>query len=80
MSERESFMFPDGRILYVPTDEEDAAIRAAIEADPDQREGNPRPLDPESNPMAYRMRKAALRNARERRAREAAAQANTEDE
>ena len=58
-----------------PSDEEDAAIRAAIEADPDQREGNPRPLDPESNPMAYRMREAALR-----KAAEAAAQADTEDE
>ena len=75
MSERESIRLPGGQIMYMPTDEEDAAIRAAIEADPDQREGNPRPLDPESNPMAYRMREAALRNARE-----AAAQADTEDE
>ena len=79
MSERESIRLPGGQIMYLPTDEEDAEIRAAIEADPDQREGNPRPFGPESNPnsIGYRMHKAALRAARER---EAAAQADTEDE
>ena len=60
-----------------PSDEEDAAIRAAIEADPDQREGNPQPPGTFYGPgtLPYRMREAALRKARER-----AAQADTEDE
>ena len=62
-----------------PSDEEDAAIRAAIEADPDQREGNPQPPGTFYGPgtITHRMREAALRAARER---EAAAQADTEDE
>ena len=61
-----------------PSDEEDAAIRAAIKADPDQREGNPQPPGTFYGPgsLPYRMREAALRKARE----EAAAQADTEDE
>ena len=89
MSERESFMFPDGRILYVPTDEEDAAINAGIEADPEERRsteleraGKLRKStgDELHNTLAYRMREAALRKARERKAAEAAAQADTEDE
>lgn len=71
-------MLPDGRIPYMPSDEEDAAIRAAIEADSDQREGNPRPFDPESNPIWYKMHKAALRKARGEAA--ASAQSDTEDE
>ena len=65
-----------------PSDEEDAAINAAIEADPEakrstelSRAGKLRPLTKDS--LAHRMREAALRKARER---EAAAQADTEDE
>ena len=63
-----------------PSDEEDAAIRAGIEADPEEkrstelsRAGKLRPLTKDS--LAHRMREAALRKARER-----AAQADTEDE
>ena len=62
-----------------PSDEEDAAIRAAIEADPDQREGNPQPPGTFYGPgtLPYRMREAALRKAAEAAA---SAQADTEDE
>ena len=63
-----------------PSDEEDAAINAGIEADPEakrsmelERAGKLRPLTKDS--LAHRMREAALRAARER-----AAQADTEDE
>ena len=62
-----------------PSDEEDAAIRAAIEADPDQREGNPQPPGTFYGPgtLPYRMREAALRKAAEAAA---STQVDTEDE
>ena len=84
MSERESIRLPGGQIMYLPTDEEDAAINAGIEADPEakrsmelERAGKLRKPTGEElrNTLAYRMREAALRAARER-----AAQADTEDE
>ena len=67
---------------YEISAEEDAAINAGIESDPEEkrsteleRAGKLRPLGKDS--LAHRMREAALHNAREAAA---SAQADTEDE
>ena len=77
MSERKSIRLPGGQIMYLCIDEEDAAIRTAIEADPDQREGNPQPPGTvcKQGLLPYRMRKADLRAARKH-----GTQSDTEDE